>query len=120
MVPQRSPAPSAAAMPIMALRVAPPDWCAVAYAVRQAPATMAVAPPSTLAHCRGPASRSSRNRSHPQNRPTRLFVFQRGKATDRPTSRMANTVSVFATAQIIPASSAQTTRCGFWRRSAQT
>ena len=41
------------------------------------------------------------------------LVFHSGKAMARPTSRMAKTVSVLATAHRAPASSAQTMRCFF-------
>ena len=46
--------------------------------------------------------------------------FQMGNVTARPTSRIANTVSVFATAHNAPASSAHTIKCFFSARSANT
>ncbi len=66
-----------------------------------------------------PEPRSSLKSSQPQKRPTRLLVFHSGKAMDRPTLRTAKMVSVLATAHNIPASSAQTMRCGLSRRSAK-
>jgi hypothetical protein len=50
--------------------------------------------------------------------PSKLLLFQRGKAMLSPTSRTAKMVSVFATAHKQPASTAQTMRCGACRRSA--
>lgn len=47
------------------------------------------------------------------------LAFHKGNATARPTSRMAKTVSVLATAQRAPASNAQTMRCFFSDRSAK-
>src|SRR3974390_80288 len=52
----------------------------------------------------------------PQNMPMRLLMFQSGNAMLRPTSRMAKTVSVFATGQRHPATTAQITRSGAWRK----
>src|SRR3954465_10535886 len=102
MVPHIKPAPSAAAMPNAALPGGPPaDGPVVAYARTQAPTTIASEPPSTLTSCARPALRSSLNRSHPQNSPTRLLVFHNGKAMESPTLRIANTVRVLATAHNI-------------------
>src|ERR1044071_871214 len=56
----------------------------------------------------------------PQRIPSRLLLFQSGKAMLRPTSRTAKMVSVLATAHKQPASTAQTMRCGAWRRSSRT
>src|ERR1035441_9813493 len=78
---------------------------------------MAADPPNTLAHPFTPEPRSSLNSSQPQKRPTRLLVFHSGKATESPTLRIANTVKVLATAQSIPANTAQTMRWAFSRRS---
>src|SRR6185312_3796230 len=85
-----------------------------------AAATIATAPIKTLATVERLAPRSSPNRSQPQKIPTRELAFHNGKAIARPTSRIANTVSVFATAQRAPASSAQTIRCFLRIRSAIT
>ena len=63
---------------------------------------MANAPPRTFIDWRAPAPRNSLNKNHPQNKPTRLLMFHNGKATESPTSRMAKTVSVFATAHRAP------------------
>src|ERR1700681_4430747 len=103
-VPQSRPAPSAAQMPSVAAPCGPDcDWCdVVAYARTHAPTTIAAAPPSTLAHWLAPAPRSSLKSSQPHNSPTRLLVFHNGNAIERPTLRMAKTVSVLATAQSIP------------------
>ncbi len=89
----------------------------MAKARTAAPPTMANAPPSTFAHSFKPAPRSSLKSSQPQKRPTRLLVFHSGKAMARPTLRTAKMVSVLPTAQSIPASTAQTIRCGLSRRS---
>src|ERR1017187_7832645 len=74
---------------------------------------MAAAPPNTLVHPFTPEPRSSLNSSQPQKRPTRLLVFHSGKAMESPTLRIANTVKVLATAQSIPANTAQTMRWAF-------
>jgi hypothetical protein len=50
----------------------------------------------------------------------REFVFQSGKAVARPTSRMAKTVSVLATAHRPPARIAQRMRCFLAIRSVKT
>jgi len=52
--------------------------------------------------------------------PIRLLEFHSGNAMLNPTSRIAKTVSVFATAHKQPASNAQITRCGARRTSART
>ena len=116
MVPSRTPAPSAATMPTGALPGVS-DWRAVATARIAAPPTMAKAPPNTFDHPFMPEPRSSLKSSQPQKRPTRLLVFQSGKAMARPTLRTAKMVSVLATAHSIPASSAHTIRCGLSSRS---
>src|SRR5271170_7492044 len=82
-----------------------------------APTIMAIAPPRTLIQVLAPAPRNSPNNNHPQKSPTRELMFQRGKAIARPTSRTATIVRVFATAQMPPASTAQTIRWGFCFRS---
>ena len=81
---------------------------------------MAAAPPSTFIQSFVAEPRSSLNSSQPQNSPTRLLVFHSGKAMERPTSRMAKTVSVLATAHNMPARMAQTMRWGFSLRSMRT
>ena len=95
------------------------EWLAVATARIDAPPTMAKAPPRTFDHSLMPEPRSSLNSSHPQKRPTRLLVFQSGKAMARPTLRTAKMVRVLPTAHSIPASTAQTIRCGLSSRSSK-
>ena len=85
-----------------------------------AAATMAKAPMTTLATFFASACFSSPNRRRPHRMPISEFVFHRGNAMVSPTSRMANTVRVFATAQRAPARTAQTIRCLFSLRSAKT
>src|SRR3954464_54923 len=82
-----------------------------------AAATMASAPRTTLATLRALAPRSSPNNSQPQKMPTRELVFQSGKAMARPTSRMAKTVRVLATAHSMPAMMAVGMR---WRLAARS
>src|SRR6266853_1579589 len=121
MVPQSKPAPNAARMPLAARGATLATCCdVVAYAKRQAPLTIASPPPNTLLHCPALAPRSSLNSSHPQNNPIRPLVFHKGNAIESPTSRMAKTVSVLATAHSPPATMAHTIRCGFARRSRNT
>lgn len=84
------------------------------------PVTIAAAPPSTFAQLAAEAPRSSWNSAHPQKMPTRVFVFHRGKAMARPTSRIAKIVSVLATAHNAPARTAHKIRWGCWRRSRTT
>src|SRR5262245_23666512 len=117
-VPQSTPAPSAAATPRAAC--AGVACSADASASTTAPANSTSAPPHTPSQRAPPAPRSSPNRSAPHTIPSRPFAFQSGNAIARPTSRIACTVSVFATAQSAPASSAHTTRCGVRSRSART
>ena len=93
------------------------ECCAVATARIAAPPTIAHAPPSTFDQPLKPEPRSSLKSSHPQKSPTRLFVFQRGKAMASPTLRTAKMVRVLPTAHNIPASSAHTIRWGFSTRS---
>src|SRR5437763_9037953 len=81
---------------------------------------IAMAPMTTLVMVVRVAPRNSPNRSHPQNSPIREFAFHRGNAIARPTSRMAKTVSVFATAHRAPANSDQTMRCFFRDKSEKT
>src|ERR1017187_6174110 len=116
MVPNMAPAPSAAMIPTTTL---PGEslWLAVATARIDAPPTIARAPPNTFDHSLIPEPRSSLNSSQPQKRPTRLLVFQSGKAMARPTLRTAKMVRVLPTAHNIPASTAHTIRCGLSRRS---
>src|SRR5579859_5026704 len=82
--------------------------------------TMQTPPNTTLALLIPLAPRNSRNSRQPHNRPIRELAFHRGKATASPTSRMAKTVRVLATAHSAPASSAQTIRCGLAATSAKT
>src|SRR5216684_8727840 len=111
MVPQRIPAPRAAQTPCKECEVGPcPDEEAIAKSV--APIHITNAPPKTPARRRQPACRSSLKKRKPQRMPRRLFEFHRGKAMLKPMSRIAKIVSVLATAQRHPASSAQITRCG--------
>src|SRR5918998_4372729 len=117
-VPQRTPADSAATTPRNA---SPGGACAEdATASAVAPPNINSAPPSTPSHRLQPAPRSSLKSSTPQRIPSRLLLFQSGNAMLSPTSRMAKIVSVFATAHRHPASTAQTMRCGACRRSAPT
>ena len=58
MVPSRTPAPSAAMMPMAALPGVPGFGCAVAKASTAAPQTMAAAPPITFAQSLDAASRA--------------------------------------------------------------
>ena len=115
-MPSSTPAPNAAVMPIKDFPGVS-EWLAVATARIAAPPTIAKAPPSTFDHPLNPEPRSSLKSNHPQNKPTRLFVFHSGNAIARPTSRTAKMVSVLATAHSVPASSAHTIRCGLSRRS---
>jgi hypothetical protein len=85
-----------------------------------AAATMQTAPSTTFAVFLAPAPRSSENSSRAHSRPINEFVFQSGKAVARPTSRMAKTVSVLATAHSAPARIAHTIRCFLAIRSAKT
>src|ERR1035438_1979655 len=82
--------------------------------------TIASAPSTTLATFAPLAPFSSPNSSRPHRRPTSEFVFHSGNAIASPTSRIANTVSVFATAQSIPARIATGMRCLCSERSANT
>ena len=82
--------------------------------------TIATAPATTLPILRPLAPLSSPNKVLAQNSPTRALAFHKGKATVSPTSRIANTVSVLATAQRAPARSAQTIKCFFSIRSMKT
>ena len=82
--------------------------------------TIASAPRSTFAIFLRSACLSSPNKRRPHKIPTRELVFQRGKAIVRPTSRIANTVRVLATAHNAPARMAQTIKCLFSFRSTTT
>src|SRR5882757_6222257 len=82
--------------------------------------TIKVVPTTTLLMFLPLAPSSSRNSTLPQNSPISAFAFHIGNATASPTSRIAKTVSVFATAHSAPASSAHTIRCFFSARSAKT
>src|SRR5882672_1668398 len=117
-VPQRTPAPSAAQTP---RNECPAGPCVEeAMASRVAPRHMTSAPPSTPIQRRQPAWRSSLKKRNPQKIPSKLFEFQSGKAMLKPTSRMAKMVRVLATAQRQPARTAQMTKCGARRTSART
>src|SRR6267378_854487 len=106
MVPQRIPAPRAAQPPCKESEIGPcPDEEAIAKSV--APIHITRAPPKTPARRRQPAWRSSLKKRKPQRMPRMLFEFHRGNAMLKPMSRMAKIVSVLATAQRHPASSAQ-------------
>src|SRR5260370_35682220 len=82
--------------------------------------TIAIAPATTLPVFFALAPCNSRNRTRPQKSPIRAFAFHIGNATASPTSRIAKTVSVFATAHNAPARSAHTIKCFFSMRSANT
>ena len=111
-MPKSMPAPSAATMPLIALPDPPAGWRAVAKARMVAPKTIAAAPPSTFAQSRAREPRNSLKSTQPQRTPTKLLVFHRGNAMASPTLRTAKMVSVLATAQSIPASSAHAIKCG--------
>src|ERR1017187_6209441 len=85
-----------------------------------AAATIASAPSTTLATFALLAPFNSPKRRRPHRMPTREFVFHKGNAIVKPTSRMAKTVRVLATAHNMPARIAQTMRCLFSIRSATT
>src|ERR1700736_5572977 len=120
MVPHRTLAPRAARIPATARwGVAVETW-RDANPSMMAAMTMAVAPPRTRVQLAAPPPRSSLKSSHPQKRPTRQLAFQSGKAMARPTSRMAKTVRVLATAQRAPARTAQTMRWGLRAMSVKT
>src|SRR4051812_43933662 len=117
MVPQSRLAPAAARMPPKACwACAPPPWMVLKPSMMAA-ATIARAPRTTLAMLRALAPLSSPNNNQPQKMPTSELVFQSGKAMARPTSRMANTVSVLATAHNMPAMMAVGMR---WRLAARS
>src|ERR1700730_2789814 len=117
-VPQRTPAPSAAQTPRKECAAGP---CADdARASSVAPTHMISAPPSTPVQRRQPASRNSLKKTNPHNMPRRLLEFQSGNAMLRPISRMAKMVMVFATAHRHPASTAQMIRWGARRTSTRT
>src|ERR1041384_4044764 len=117
-VPHNAPAERAAITPRMPV---PPGACVdEATASSVAPMNMTAAPPHTPSQRAGPASRSSLKSSVPQRIPNRLFAFHSGNAIDSPMSLIAKIVSVLATAQRQPASTAQITRCGAWRTSSRT
>src|SRR2546425_3783583 len=107
MVPQRTPAPSAAQTP----RGECPAVACVddAIASKAAPKHITSAPPNTPIQRRQPAWRNSLKKRNPQKIPSRLFEFHSGKAMLSPISRIAKMVSVFATAQRHPARSEEHT-----------
>lgn len=105
-----SPAPSAAAMPRVALPWPP---CEVEAAdIRIAPAKITSAPPITPSFLNGGARWSSLKSRVPHKIPIKLFEFHSGNARLRPMSLTAKIVKVFPTAQRQPAITPQTTRCG--------
>src|SRR2546423_5013482 len=85
-----------------------------------APAKMATAPNTTFETFFASAPFNSLNSSHPHSSPISVFIFHNGNATARPTSRIAKTVNVLATAQMAPARIAHTMRCFFSARSLNT
>src|SRR3974390_3193861 len=115
-VPQSTPAPSAAHTPFIEW---PEEFCAdEAMASSAPPKHRTAVPPNTPAHRRQPAWHNSLKNRKPQRMPIKLLEFHKGNAMLKPTSRMAKTVSVFATAHRQPASTAQNTRGGARRTSA--
>src|SRR5260370_28773857 len=118
MVPQSTPAASAATTP----RVECPAgaWVDEATASSVAPANISAPPPTTPSQRARPAARSSPKKTTPHAMPSRLLAFQSGKAMLSPMSRMANAVSVLATAHKPPASTDHTSKWGAWRISAPT
>src|SRR5580698_11324064 len=112
MVPHKIPAPSAAAIPREACAAGPAAVAADATASSHAPKHITKTPPSTPAHRRAPAFRSSLKKINPHKIPSKLFEFQSGNAMLNPTSRIAKIVSVFATAQMHPAKIAHINKCG--------
>src|ERR1700677_3612741 len=120
MVPHMRLAPAAARRPLSACGGTPAEPSMVLKPSMIAAATMQTLPHTTLAIFFACAPCSSRNSSLPHSRPTSALVFHKGNAVASPTSRIANTVSVFATAHSAPARIAQTTRCFLQKRSAKT
>jgi hypothetical protein len=112
-VPQSKLAPEAETIPIVRRWVSEDRPCSVLKLSRMAARTIHTAPTTTLAMVAGRAPFSSPNSSLAHRRPISAFVFHRGKAIERPTSRMAKMVSVLATAHNDPARTAQMTRCFF-------
>src|ERR1700687_2069684 len=100
-VPQRTPAPSAAQTPRRECAAgAAPDE---AMANNAAPTNITSAPPRTQSQRRQPAWRNSLKKRKPQRMPSRLLEFHSGKAMLRPMSRMAKMVLGLGTAQRDPA-----------------
>src|SRR5579862_4137280 len=118
-VPHKIPAPNAAAIPRDACAAGPAAVADEATASNHAPKHITKTPPSTPAHRRAPALRSSLKKINPHKIPSRLFEFHSGNAMLNPTSRIAKIVSVFATAQIQPAKIAQINKCGVRATSAR-
>src|SRR5271165_1537633 len=112
-VPNISPAPTAAAIPCTALPCPASDVDAAE--MKMAPTKMTTAPPTTPTFLSHPARCSSLNNSVPHRMPIRLFEFHSGNARLSPMSRTAKMVSVFPTAHRQPASTPHKTRCGTWR-----
>src|SRR5450432_103947 len=117
-VPQRTPAPSAAQTPRNECPAGPCEDEAMARSA--APTHMTSAPPSTPAQRRQLAWRSSLKKRNPQRMPSKLLEFQSGKAMLRPISRTAKMVKVLATAQRQPARTAHRIKWGARRTSART
>ncbi len=85
-----------------------------------AAATIATVPSTTLMTFAALAPFNSPNSSRPHRMPISELVFHNGNAIASPTSRMANTVSVLATAHSIPARIANGINCRFCPRSRNT
>src|SRR6185437_429668 len=113
-------APRAARIPSTACAACVPPKCMVLKPSITAAATIATVPSTTLATFARLAPFSSPKSSRPHRIPISEFVFHRGNAIARPTSRMANTVSVLATAHSMPARIAKGINCVLRRRSRNT
>src|SRR5437879_5477972 len=107
-VPQRTPAPNAAAIP----RLATCDdiWLADTRANTNPPKNIRVAPPQTAVQRIQLAPLNSPKNNTPQRIPIKALVFHRGNAILSPRSLMAKMVSVFATDHRQPAIIEQITR----------
>src|ERR1700730_11587947 len=99
-VPQRTPAPSAAQTP--RIECAAGASLYEGMASNAAPTHITSAPPITPSQRRQPAWRNSLKKRKPHRMPSRLLEFHRGKAMLRPTSRIAKIVMVLATAHRHP------------------
>src|SRR5216684_2844503 len=112
-------APNAAAIPRNECCPIEPPWIVLKPNITAA-ITIAIAPTTTLPTFFPLAPSNSRNSTRPQKSPISAFAFHMGNATASPTSRIAKTVSVFATAHNAPARRAHTIKCFFCMRSANT